>query len=172
MSGRPRSQARLVMPALDPIVSLSVALAEAPGTCAFFLGSGVSSDAGVPTGWQVMRDGLHRLHQLELSSPDQVSDNELDAWLKETGREHITYSALLELIAPDAAVRREYLAGFFEGITLLAELTRRWPTLPFVGLHACSSRRTSSAAGARAARSWYRAGGSRLRQRPRCDDAP
>ena len=48
---------------LDPIVSLSVALAEAPGTCAFFLGAGVSRDAGVPTGYEVMRDGLRRLHQ-------------------------------------------------------------------------------------------------------------
>src|SRR4051794_20314839 len=53
---------------LDPIVSLSVALAEAPGTCAFFLGSGVSRDAGVPTGWEVMRDGLRKLHRIE--NPD------------------------------------------------------------------------------------------------------
>jgi hypothetical protein len=35
---------------LDPIVSLSVAIAEAPGSYAFFLRSGVSRDAGVPTG--------------------------------------------------------------------------------------------------------------------------
>jgi hypothetical protein len=100
---------------LDPIVSLSVALAEAPGTCAFFLGSGVSRDAGVPTGWEVMRDGLRKLHQLETTSRDPPDDAALDAWLAETGREHITYSELLELIAPDPAVRREYLAGFFEG---------------------------------------------------------
>lgn len=99
---------------LDPIVSLSVALAEAPGTCAFFLGSGVSRDAGVPTGWEVMRDGLRRLHQLETTSAEPLEDHELDAWLVETGRDSITYSELLELIAPDQAVRREYLAGLFE----------------------------------------------------------
>jgi hypothetical protein len=103
------------VPTLDPIVSLSVALAEAPGTCAFFLGSGVSRDAGVPTGWEVMRRGLHRLQQLETSSADQIDDDALDAWLKETGREHIGYSEMLELIAPDPAVRREYLASMFEG---------------------------------------------------------
>ncbi len=100
---------------LDPIVSLSVALAEAPGTCAFFLGSGVSRDAGVPTGWQVMREGLRKLQQLDATSAEPLDDDALDAWLAETGREHITYSELLELIAPDQAVRREYLAGFFEG---------------------------------------------------------
>ncbi|MDQ6805621.1 MAG: SIR2 family protein [Actinomycetota bacterium] len=100
---------------LDPIVSLSVALAEAPGTCAFFLGSGVSRDAGVPTGQQIMRDGLRKLHQLETESAEPAVDAELDTWLLETGREHITYSELLELITPDQGVRREYLAAFFEG---------------------------------------------------------
>lgn len=100
---------------LDPIVSLSVALAEAPGTCAFFLGSGVSRDAGVPTGYEVMREGLRRLHRIETATTDQLTDEQLDEWLRETERDHLTYSDLLELIAPDQAVRREYLAGFFEG---------------------------------------------------------
>jgi hypothetical protein len=34
---------------LDPIVSLTIAVAESPGSYAFLLGSGVSRDAGVPT---------------------------------------------------------------------------------------------------------------------------
>lgn len=102
--------------ALDPIVSLSVALAEAPGTCAFFLGSGVSRDAGVPTGGEVRRQGLHRLRQVELGTTDQVSDDELAEWLEESGHGDLSYSELLQLIAPDAAVRREYLAKYFEGV--------------------------------------------------------
>jgi hypothetical protein len=101
---------------LDPIVSLSVALAEAPGTCAFLLGSGVSRDAGVPTGFEVMREGLRRLHQIETTSTEPLNDEALDRWLAETDRTNMTYSELLALIAPDAAVRREYLAGFFEAI--------------------------------------------------------
>lgn len=101
---------------LDPIVSLAVALAEAPGTCAFLLGSGVSRDAGVPTGSEIMRRGLQRLYQLEQVSAEVPDDAGLDAWLAETDRDHISYSELLSLVAPDAAVRREYLAGFFEGI--------------------------------------------------------
>jgi SIR2-like domain len=100
---------------LDPIVSLSVALAEAPGACAFLLGSGVSGDAGVPTGREVMQDGLRKLYLLETSTSLPIEDEELDGWLEQTGRSGISYSALLELIAPDRAVRREYLAKFFEG---------------------------------------------------------
>lgn len=99
---------------LDPIVSLSVALAEAPATCAFFVGAGVSRDAGVPTGREVMLAGLRRLHQLETAADDPADDDELAAWQSATGREGITYSELLETITPDPAVRREYLAGFFE----------------------------------------------------------
>ncbi len=100
---------------LDPIVSLSVALAEAPGTCALLIGSGVSRDAGVPTGQEVMRSGLHRLYQLETSSTEPLDDDALDAWLTEAGHVDLTYSSLLALIAPDPAVRRGYLADFFEG---------------------------------------------------------
>jgi hypothetical protein len=100
---------------LDPIISLSVALAEAPGTCAFFLGSGVSRDAGVPTGQEIMREGLRKLHQLETESAEPANDAELETWLTETGRDGVTYSELLGLIAPDQGVRREYLAAFFEG---------------------------------------------------------
>jgi hypothetical protein len=37
------------MATLDPIVSLA-GMAEAPGSFAFLLGSGVSRDAGIPTG--------------------------------------------------------------------------------------------------------------------------
>ena len=91
---------------LDPIVSLSVALAESPGTCAFFLGSGVSRDAGVPTGGEVLRDGLRRLHQVENPGSDALDDTALDAWLRNSGRNHMQYSEVLDLIAPDQAVRR------------------------------------------------------------------
>jgi hypothetical protein len=80
---------------LDPSVSLSVALAEAPGSCAFFLPSGVSRDAGVPTGDEVMRKGLRRLHQLETSSAEPLDDDALDAWLATTFRQRLTYSDLL-----------------------------------------------------------------------------
>jgi hypothetical protein len=101
---------------LDPIVSLAVQLAEAPGTCACLLGAGVSVDAGVPTGWAIYRDGLRRLYRLENKTSDTPEDKELDAWLETTGRKDLGYSALLDLIAPDQAVRRSLLAGYFDGV--------------------------------------------------------
>jgi SIR2-like domain len=100
---------------LDPIVSLAVALAEAPGTCACLLGAGVSMDAGVPTAWEIRQDGFRRLFQQETGSEQSPSDEELAQWLQKQGHEELDYSALLDAIAPDPAVRRAFLAGYFEG---------------------------------------------------------
>jgi hypothetical protein len=100
---------------LDPIVSLSVAIAEAPGSHAFFLGSGISRDAGVPTGQQVFWQAAGELHRLEEETEDTPDEDALGEWLKRTGRDRLGYSDLLELIAPDPASRRDYLAKHFEG---------------------------------------------------------
>ena len=90
-------------------------MAEAPGSYAFFLGSGVSRDAGVPTGGEVYWQAVAELYRLEESSGETSSDEDLETWLRETGRAGIGYSGVLELIAPDAATRRDYLAKHFEG---------------------------------------------------------
>lgn len=100
---------------LDPIVSLSVAIAEAPGSHAFLLGSGVSREAGVPTGQQVFWQAVGELYRLEKDTSETPEEAGLTKWLKETDREGVGYSGILELIAPDAANRRDYLAKHFEG---------------------------------------------------------
>jgi hypothetical protein len=100
----------------------------------------VERHAGIPTGYEVLRAGLRRLHQLENGRREPLSDPELDRWLKETGRKHITYSELLELIAPGQGVRREYLAGFFDG---------REPGPTHEALAASSTGRTGTRAGVR-----------------------
>jgi SIR2-like domain len=100
---------------LDPIVSLSVAIAEAPGSHAFLLGSGVSREAGVPTGQQVFWQAIGELFRLEKETAETPDEAELAKWLQETGRENFAYSDILQLITPDAANRRDYLAKHFEG---------------------------------------------------------
>lgn len=102
--------------ALDPIVSLSVAIAEAPGSYAFFLGSGVSRDAAVPTGGDVFWLAVGDLYRLEKATEETPDRDALAEWLKESGRQELGYSDILELIAPDQATRRDYLAKHFEGV--------------------------------------------------------
>lgn len=100
---------------LDPIVSLAVALAEAPGTCACLLGAGVSMDAGVPTGWEIRQDGFQRLFRQETGTEETPSDEQLAQWLNDNGHDDLDYSELLNAIAPDPAIRRALLAAYFDG---------------------------------------------------------
>jgi SIR2-like domain len=101
---------------LDPIISLSVALAEAPGSCVCLLGAGVSADADVPTAQDILRDGLRALYRLETQTERDPSKEALAAWLKENGYEDLGYSTLLDRLAPGPAIRREMLAKHFEGV--------------------------------------------------------
>lgn len=118
---------------LDPIVSLTVSMAEAPGSHAFFLGSGVSRDSGVPTGVEVYWQAVGELHRLENASAETPDRSELERWLEDHDRTDLGYSGVLELIAPAAGTRRDYLAKHFEGREpgpaheRLAQLAREGP---------------------------------------------
>jgi hypothetical protein len=100
--------------ALDPIVSLAVGISESPGAYAFLLGSGVSRDAGVPTGGEVFWQTVGALYRLEIDTTETPEAEALSGWLSETGRADLNYSSLLELLAPTQEERRAYLAQFFE----------------------------------------------------------
>lgn len=104
-----------VMRSLDPIISLTVAMAEAPGSYAMLLGSGVSRDAGVPTGSDVFWIGVGELYRMENECIDTPDREVLGKWLKDSDRDQLNYSELLELITPDPATRRDYLAKHFAG---------------------------------------------------------
>ena len=69
----------------------------------------------MPTGSQVFHQAVGELYRLEKETSDTPDDDVLIDWLSETGRGDLKYADLLELIAPDAATRRDYLAKHFEG---------------------------------------------------------
>src|SRR5256885_9771416 len=99
---------------LDPIVSLSMAMAEAPGSYAFLLGSGVSADAGVPTDQEVFWRTVADLYRAAHGAEETPGEEEVAGWLTEISRRaKLTYSEVLEEIAPDAPTRRAYLAKHF-----------------------------------------------------------
>jgi hypothetical protein len=105
------------VPPLDPIVSLTVAIAEAPGSFAFFLGSGVSRDAGVPTGDEVWWRTVGELWRLDHVAAETPSRDDLQQWLKATGRVEAGYSDVLEELMPEPASRRDYLSKLFATAT-------------------------------------------------------
>jgi hypothetical protein len=50
---------------MDPLTQLVFAISSSPGVYALLLGSGVSSGAGIPTGWAIVEDLARRLAGLE-----------------------------------------------------------------------------------------------------------
>jgi hypothetical protein len=98
----------------------------------------VSREAGVPTGAEVFWLAVGDLYRLVMKSEDTPTDDKLRSWLVETDRGDLGYSGILELLAPDPAPRREYLAKHFEGREpgptheLLAELAVRGVIRVFV----------------------------------------
>jgi hypothetical protein len=111
------AQPPLVTPpgaALDPMVALATSVHASPGVYALLLGSGVSSAAGVPTGWQVVTDLVRKAAAIQRpDDPDAVSAAE--EWWSQYGDGHpLGYSALLNSLAQTPAARQALLAGYFE----------------------------------------------------------
>ena len=74
------------------------------------LGSGVSRSAGIPTGWEVVKDLINKvahLHQEE-AAPDPES------WYTAKFNEEPNYSRLLDALAKTPSERNQILRGYFE----------------------------------------------------------
>ena len=99
---------------LDPSAALAVTLESAPGYYALLLGSGVSSSAGVPTGWDVVEDVARKLAIAAGEDPDDLDDP--IGWYKSAHGEDPDYSDLLEKVAPTASARQTLLASYFSPV--------------------------------------------------------
>lgn len=98
---------------IDPLFPLAVQLAEGHGQYAFFLGSGVSRPAGVPSGWDVRQQTLRDLFRLQ-EDAEEVDESAFAEWLAREGLADASYSSIIGALRPDKPQQREYLAGFFE----------------------------------------------------------
>ncbi len=104
--------------ALDPLVMLATGMHGQPGVYALLLGSGVSTGAGIPTGWGVVTELVRRAAAAGAPNDPEAADRaaaDPEAWWNEHGDgEELGYSNLLAALAPTQAARRDLLADFFE----------------------------------------------------------
>lgn len=104
--------------ALDAQVMLATAIHAQPGVYALLLGSGVSTGAGIPTGWGVVRDLVRRAAAAaapeDADAPQRAHDDPEVWWAEHGDGQPLGYSNLLAALAPTPAARRALLAGFFE----------------------------------------------------------
>jgi len=114
----PSSQPVAPTRGLDPMVALATGVHACPGVYAVLLGSGVSTAAGIPTGWQVVVDLVRRAAAAarpddEVAAAAAATDPE--AWWAEHGDgDPLGYSNLLRSLASTSAARQSLLAAYFE----------------------------------------------------------
>lgn len=98
---------------VDPRVALATTMHAAPGVFAVLAGSGLSSSARIPTGWQIVQDLVRRV-----ATAEGVPASELGAdpvtWWGAQRRPELRYDTLLGEIATTDAARQLLLRGYFE----------------------------------------------------------
>jgi hypothetical protein len=95
---------------IDPIISLAFSIHANPGAYAVLIGSGISSSAGIPTGWQIVEDLVRRIAHVrgEDASADPA------AWYRSTFGVDPEYSRLLDELARSSLERSQLLRSYFE----------------------------------------------------------
>ncbi len=97
------------MPSIDPMTNLAFSMKSNPGVYALLLGSGVSSAAGIPTGWGIVLD---LIKQLAAAAGEQPADPV--RWYQEQHGTGPDYSDLLDALGGTAAERRSIVASYIE----------------------------------------------------------
>jgi NAD-dependent SIR2 family protein deacetylase len=96
---------------------LAIAMHAQPGVYAVLVGSGVSTGAGIPTGWGVVKELVRRAAaaaEPEDADSLRLAQDNPEAWWAKHGDGALGYASLLETLAPTAASRQGLLADFFE----------------------------------------------------------
>ena len=94
----------------SPAASLASSIHAGPGTYALLVGSGVSHEARVLTGWDVALDLIRRLAVALRQDPGE----DLIGWYRHHAGGEPDYSSLLEDLAPSREDRRSLLESYFE----------------------------------------------------------
>jgi SIR2-like domain len=109
---------------VPPEVSLALALHNAHGTYAVFLGSGVSVSAEIPTGRGVTLDLIRQIATAE----GEEAGTDPEEWYRHTFSEEPDYSQVLEKLARTRQERRDILHPYFEPTEEDREEGRKVPT--------------------------------------------
>src|ERR1039458_8406990 len=101
------------MAGVDARVALATSMHAAPGVYAVLVGSGMSSQAGIPTGWQVVQDLIRTIAVAEGVDREMV-ELEPEVWWAEQGRPEPRYDTILPALASTDAARQALLRRYFD----------------------------------------------------------
>jgi hypothetical protein len=109
---------------LDALTSLAFSVQSSKGIYALLLGSGLSTAAGIPTGWDVTLDLIRKI----AAADGKECGADTAAWYTSTYGRNADYSELLDSLAKTPADRTNLLCGYFESTTRDLEEGLKSPT--------------------------------------------
>lgn len=113
---------------INPIISLAYNMADCSQKYVLFIGAGVSKDAGVPSGWDILTETLQKMILQEDESNRNITKEEVEQFYRDKFEEKFGYSDIIGQLFPSNEEQRDYLKSFFKGILpgeahrLIAEL--------------------------------------------------
>jgi hypothetical protein len=110
---RAAPSARRLIVLSDPLTRLSLSMSSNPGAYAVLIGSGVSTGAGMPTGWDVQVDLMARVASAEGVPIDATDGDAIAEWRITAHGTNTTYTTLLEEFAATPADRQALLRSYF-----------------------------------------------------------
>ena len=109
---------------IDPLHSIAFSIQANPGVYAVLLGSGVSSAAKIPTGWEITLDLIRKLANLQKES----CDPDPARWYLDKYSKEANYSDLLNTLAKTSDERQQILRPYFESNEQEREDVGKQPT--------------------------------------------
>ena len=103
---------------------LALSIFSSKGVYEFLLGSGISRNSGIPTGWDIVLDLIKKIAKLE----NEDCGAHPDEWYRTKYREEPDYSALLEKLALTPTERLNILKAYFETSEQDDEVQLKQPT--------------------------------------------
>ncbi len=98
---------------IEPIDSLAFSVATYKNVYALLLGSGISRNAGILTGWEITLDLIERLADT-MGESEECKLNSPEKWYVNKFQKEPNYSDLLEDLARTPAERTQLLRSYFE----------------------------------------------------------
>lgn len=98
---------------IDPILPLSIGIAERKGVYAFLLGSGISREAGIHTGNEIFWDTIRIIYRDKEGK--EADDKSLQEWFEASEFANHGYSEILQDLFPTIGERQQFLSKYFEG---------------------------------------------------------
>ncbi len=94
----------------ETMLKLAISMHSNPGVYALLIGSGVSKDAGIPTGWEIVLDLINRLAILK----GEDTQKEPDKWYNNKYGKVPRYDELLNRLTTTSSERMKLLRPYFE----------------------------------------------------------